>query len=485
MTHTIPTADTTRAPLTWRRGVGLRVLADADAELVYEAALTLLATEGVTIPDALAREALLAAGAHEAAGGAMTVPRDLVEEAAARAPHEIVLGARAAAQDLRLASGTSLLAAGGEPAPAAQPADAEDPVRSTARELAAAVTLADALPEVAVVAGPPLRALDVERGQRLLTEVDVTVRSTMKHVLLTTPGSAPEAEAVVAMAAALRDGEDELRDRPPFSLFAGPGAFAAAGVFAAAGLPGGVLAAPAPEACPAFGVDGGPDLTTALVSFVARALSANAALQALAPGAAYFVPVRPALAGVVATGAAAQLFTLAASQLAARAGLPAVADVLRTGAETIGWEACTDGSFAALTAVLAGVPLACGAGTLAGGRVFSQAQLVADAELFSWSATVGRGIPVDDDTLALDAIKQVDVCGNFLGQRHTRRHMKDVWRPRLLDRSPWEAWVAGGRRDAADNARDLAAGLLAGHEVEPLDDERSAILQRIIATAGL
>ncbi len=256
-------------------------------------------------------------------------------------------------------------------------------------------------------------------------------------------------------------------------------------MFAAAGLPVGVPAAPAPQACPAFGVTGGPDLTAAIVSFFARALAANAALQALAPGAAFFVPVRPALAGVAATGAAAQLFTLAAAQLAARAGLPAVADVLRTDAETVDWEASTDGSFAALTAALAGVPLACGAGALAGGRVYSQAQLVADTELFSWSATIAQGITVDDETLALEAIKQVDICGNFLGQRHTRQHMKDVWRPRLLDRSPWEAWVAGGRRDAADNAAGLAAELLAKHEVEPLDDERAAILQRIIATAGL
>ena len=255
----------------------------------------------------------------------MTMPRDLVEEAAARAPHEIVLGARAAAQDLRLASGTSLLAAGGEPAPAAQPADAEDPVRSTARELAAAVTLADALPEVAVVAGPPLRALDVERGLRLLDGGRVTVRSTMKHVLLTTPGSAAEAEAVVAMAAALRDGEDERRGRPPFSLFAGPGAFAAAGVFAAAGLPVGVPPRPPRRRVRRSASTGGPDLTAASCRSSRAPWPPTPPCRRVAPGAAYFVPVRPALAGVAATGAAAQLFTLAAAQLAARAGLPAVA----------------------------------------------------------------------------------------------------------------------------------------------------------------
>ena len=49
---------------------------------------------------------------------------------------------------------------------------------------------------------------------------------------------------------------------------------------------------------------------------------------------------------------------------------------------------------------------------------------------------------------------EVDICGNFLGQRHTRRHMKDVWRPRLLDRSMWDAWIASGREGAYEKATD-------------------------------
>ena len=63
--------------------------------------------------------------------------------------------------------------------------------------------------------------------------------------------------------------------------------------------------------------------------------------------------------------------------------------------------------------------------------------------------------------------------------------MKDVWRPRLLDRASWDAWVAGGRQGAAERAAELAGTLLAGHEAEPLDAEPAATLERIIATAGL
>jgi trimethylamine--corrinoid protein Co-methyltransferase len=167
------------------------------------------------------------------------------------------------------------------------------------------------------------------------------------------------------------------------------------------------------------------------------------------------------------------------------AGLPAAAGAFATSAPAPDWQSCTDGSFAALSGGLAGAALLCGAGTLRGGAQFSLAQLVADTEIHSWCAAIAAGIEVDDETLAVEAIKQVGVCGDFLGQKHTRRHMKDVWRPRLLDRASWDAWVAGGRQGAAERAAELAGTLLAEHEAEPLDAEPAATLERIIATAGL
>ena len=86
-----------------------------------------------------------------------------------------------------------------------------------------------------------------------------------------------------------------------------------------------------------------------------------------------------------------------------------------------------------------------------------------DSEVFSWTTFIAAGIDVDEETIALDAIKQVGIGGNYLGQRHTRRHMKDVWRPRLLDRTMWDAWIASGREGAYEKATALAEQLLAEH----------------------
>ncbi len=62
--------------------------------------------------------------------------------------------------------------------------------------------------------------------------------------------------------------------------------------------------------------------------------------------------------------------------------------------------------------------------------------------------------------------------------------MRDVWRPRLLDRSMWDAWVASGREGAYEKATALARQLLGEHEVVPLADQVRATVERIVAEAG-
>jgi len=472
------------------RGPGLRLLAPEDVSRVQGAALDRLEGDGVVPASHEAREALLAAGASEAADGALRLSAGLAEEAAARAPKRVALGARTEELDVVLEPGARLLAAGGPAAPRAQPPAGGPSGPATLEDLEAACRLADALPEVDVVAGPPLVTAPLGDEGARLAEVVCALRATRKHVQVMHVVGAATAAALADMAGAFRADEAALRRRPPLSLLGGPESFAAAAVLAVRGIPVGVLvAAPSVRDAgrgPTAASDPSPaDVTEALVAFVADVLAANAAVQALAPGAAYIAPVWPALAGLPMTGPAAATFIAAATQVLTHAGLPAAAGAFATSAPAPDWQSCTDGSFAALSGGLAGAALLGGAGTVLGATAFSPAQLVADAEIFSWCATIAAGIEVDDETLAVEAIKQVGIGGDFLGQKHTRRHMKDVWRPRLLDRAPWEAWVAGGRQGAAERAAELAGTLLAGHEAEPLDAERTATLERIIATAGL
>jgi trimethylamine--corrinoid protein Co-methyltransferase len=107
--------------------------------------------------------------------------------------------------------------------------------------------------------------------------------------------------------------------------------------------------------------------------------------------------------------------------------------------------------------------------------------MVMDGEAFSWTAKIAQGIAVDDETIALETIREVGMGSNYLSARHTRDHIKDVWRPRLLDRSPWDAWVRSGKPGAYQRATELTHEILATHEAAPLEPGQTAELARIVA----
>jgi trimethylamine--corrinoid protein Co-methyltransferase len=92
---------------------------------------------------------------------------------------------------------------------------------------------------------------------------------------------------------------------------------------------------------------------------------------------------------------------------------------------------------------------------------------------------VAGGIPVNDETLALDVIKDVGVGGNFIAHKHTRRHIADLWQPRFIDRRPYSAWEAD-HKGAADWANEKARWILENHQPAPLDEKLAAELSRII-----
>jgi len=426
--------------------LALRILGDDDLRRVHAAALALLGADGAA-----------------------------AEKAVRLAPDTVVLGGRVYEHHTVLGAKHCWLGTGG-PAARVRPRAGGDPRPASAADLDEACRLADALPEVAVVRGPPTHAA----GETPPAELAQCFAATSKHVQLTALRSAEEAGAVLRMAVAVAGSEVELRGRPPVSLCADADALGAASVFARAGLPVGIVAAPTGR--PAGAADLA-DLGAALVRHHAGVLAACAAIQAAAPGAPFFYVADPALAGLSAGSPEAAMFQIAATQLGAHIGLPVSAAGMTTGSHEPDWQACTQNAFAALGTMAAGADLTAGAGTLGGGSVFSAQQLVMDSEIFSWNARLVAGVMVDEETIALDAIRQVDIGGNFLGQRHTRRHMKDVWRPRLLDRSMWDAWVASGREGAYEKASELVDKHLAEHQVLPLGDQVTETLARIVAAA--
>ena len=466
-----------------------------DARALLERALSALETRGVRVASERARDLLEGAGATvDRSAGTARVPAPLANGALDRAPAAFMIAGRQPERDATVSAEAPLLAAA---AAAAAVLDVESGERreATARDVIDACRLADALFEVAAVWAPPAQAGGA-RARGCPPALEPCLTGTTKHVIFTDVADVAAAEVLVGAAAAVAGSAGEARRRPPFSaLERSPwpddeavAAIDAALTCAEAGLPVGFL-------LPLAGEESASDVAAAATAVAAAALAAGALVQLAIPGAPFVAPLLPAVvasatsagpAPATTAGPAAYLATLAASQILGRVHLP-VATGFAAGPATGAprWEAAVDNVFLGLTGALSRSGLVCGAGLLDGGDAYAPEQLMLDVETFSYAAAVGAGMAVDDETIAAETIAAVGAGGNALGQKHTRRHMKDVWRTRLFDRASYEAWSHAGRPGAADRARERAAEILATHDVPPPEAETVATLRRIIEKAGL
>ena len=461
-----------------------------DARALFERALAALATSGVRVAGARAFGLLEGAGATvDRAAGVARLPATLVRGALDRAPDRFTLAGRLADDDVVMGSDAALLAAG---AAAGTVLDLETGERrtATARDVIDACRLADALPEVAAVWAPPASADAGPPACGCPPALEPCLVGTSKHIVLADLADAAAATAVCEAAALVAGGAAEARERPPFSTlqsrsWGGEGFAAsidAALDCAAAGLPVGFT-------LPLAGYEVAAEGTAAVTAVTAAVLAACTLVQCAAPGAPFVAPALPgvleALAPGCGRGPAATLVALGVSQTLAVAHLPLATGLPAAGAVEPTWESAVDNLFAGLTASLSRCGLVCGAGLLDRDTAYSALQLLLDVETWSNTTAIGAGIVVDDETLALETIAAIGIGGNALGQKHTRRHMKDVWRTRLFDRTPCDAWDRDGRRDATDYAREAACQTLATHESAPVGAETVATLRRIIERAGL
>ena len=111
---------------------------------------------------------------------------------------------------------------------------------------------------------------------------------------------------------------------------------------------------------------------------------------------------------------------------------------------------------------LAGINLNQSLGSMAFGLYGSQEQLVICDEIARMIKHVLRGIVVDDDTLALDVIREVGHGGSFLGADHTVRHFrKELFFPLLFQRKTIDQWLEAGAKMSHELAHDQVKEILA------------------------
>ncbi|MEZ5831023.1 MAG: trimethylamine methyltransferase family protein [Dongiaceae bacterium] len=122
------------------------------------------------------------------------------------------------------------------------------------------------------------------------------------------------------------------------------------------------------------------------------------------------------------------------------------------------------------------------AGWMEGGLVASFEKMVVDAEMIQGMTEFMRPLEVNDDTLAVDAIKEVGPGGHFFGSAHTlARYETAFYAPMVSDWRNFETWRLAGAVEAAQHANAIWKQLLADYVPPPLDPAVDDALKAFVA----
>jgi trimethylamine---corrinoid protein Co-methyltransferase len=454
----------------------LAVLSEDQIEAIHHASLTILEQIGLQFLDDQALAILAAAGALIEPGTRMVrLDRGLVLEAVAKAPSEIRLHARNPQRNLVI-GGTHICFSSVAGPPNCSDLDRGRRPGSFA-DFQDLLRLAQSLNVLHVLAGAPVAPIDLPAATRHLDIYRSYAVLTDRVWQASALGRERIADAIAINALARGLAPEQMRERPGLMTVVNTNSprrvdgpmLQGLMEMARHGQP--VIVTPFTLA----GAMAPVSLAGALALQNAEALALIAFIQMVHPGspAIYggFTSNVDMRTGAPAFGTPEYARAVAAGgQLARRYRLPYRSSNVNS-ATAVDAQAAYESAMSLWAAVLAHANLVYhGAGWLEGGLVASFEKMVLDAELLQEMAEVLQPLEVSEDTLALDAIREVGPGGHFFGAAHTlARYETAFYRPLLSDWRNFETWREAGSRTAAERANAIWKRLLAEFEAPALD----------------
>lgn len=179
----------------------------------------------------------------------------------------------------------------------------------------------------------------------------------------------------------------------------------------------------------------------------------------------------------------ASLITYGAGQLARRLNLPYRSAGSFCGSKLPDAQAAYETANSLNMGLLAGVNFmlhACG--WLEGGLVADFEKFVMDADQLGVLHGLAKGVAVDSNAQAMDAIREVGPGGHYLGCAHTQANFKSAfWKTELLDYKPFETWEEEGARDTYALASNRVEKLLATYRQPELSQDVAEALAAYVA----
>ncbi len=465
----------------------LRILSDRQVEKLYHASLECLNRTGVNVLNAEARDLLAGAGAR-LDGVRVRIPPHIIQDAVAANPRSFTLWGRDGQHRVQMVPDRVYFGPGPTCTYFIDP-ETEERRRTRRGDPGMVARVCDALQNV-----------DYVMSLGLIDDVDPELASVYEFAELITNTSKPvlgwghsveNVSDIYQIALAVAGGEKALRERPFFAFFAciqpplvhtdvdlanvlwavehdipviycGGGSAGATGPVTGAGL---------------------------LVTSLAEMLSGLAIIQLKkrgAPVCAGCVPQpidlrtgRPAYGGPEMS-----LYSAAFSDISRYLGLSFMGTAGASEAKVLDLQAAIESTVQVVLSGLSGATLVHDVGFLDCADIGSLDMLVMNDEIIAMTRRIMRGIEVSDDTLMLDLIDEVGPGGEYLSAKETARRCRtEIWRPKLMDRQPWESWQAAGALTMRDWIKIRLREILDAHQPTPLPDGAAEKIGAILQAA--
>ena len=471
--------------MTPSKGGQYRPFSEGDVRKIDHAVMTLLEKGGVKVFTSLGREYLGRAGAVvDEPTCIVKLPRRLVEDSIAAAPHSVSLCGRDPRRDIVLEGANVYLGTGGT---AIHVLDMDTGARrpsttADVRDMARLVDACDWVHFFLINVYPN----DIREPEHVdLNRFYAAISNTGKHVQGGMYGSRGLRE-VVEMAEMIAGGAEQLRARPfvsfitlmisPFKIDDRYGDFTC--YIAEKGLP--VVVPTEPVA----GLTSPVTLAANVVMHTAETLAGVVLTQAVNKG-------TPVICGSV--GSVADMRTLehlsgsieramihaGCSQMAQHYRLPYYSTAGMSDSKLVDCQAGYESGMGSLLVAMSGANfIHDAAGLMEFDLTASYEKVVIDNEILARTHRVLRGIEVTDETLALDLMLEVGPGNDYLGQEHTVKYMRSEFAPySISDREKRETWESDGAKDTYVRAKEVARKILREHTPLPVDPAVVAALR--------
>ncbi len=129
---------------------------------------------------------------------------------------------------------------------------------------------------------------------------------------------------------------------------------------------------------------------------------------------------------------------------------------------------------------MAGANAVYGSGMLELGMTFSMEQLVIDNEMITMFKKAMEGVEVSDETIRVDAIKEIGASGDFIAHPSTIENIDIQSKPTIFNRGMLGEWRAAGSKNVVEVAHEVVVDVMENYQVLPIPDDVLKEMEKIV-----